>query len=589
MVKPQSPWRYFHALALDYDGTLTDSGRPDQALLDSLREQRDSGRKLLLVTGRILAELRHEFFDMEDWFDIIVAENGAVLRRGNISRTLAPPVSQALDKALRQRGVPFRRGQVLLAFDGQYDNIVFEELKRLGLDSQVIRNRAASMLLPAGVTKRSGLTEALHILGVSAHSTIAVGDSENDLALFEECELGVAVANSIESLKAQADMVLEEPSAAGVLQFLRSAVIGDEHRIPTSRWRLEVGLSTERQPVTLPASQINLLITGGATGGKSYAAGLLAEQLIEMQYTLCILDPEGDHVALDLLRDVIVVGGEQPLPSVPQLAHLLQHNRDSLVIDMSQLSPAEQVAYAALALEVFRKQRARNGMPHWIFADEAHMAIVGDADNMFVAGEKGYCMITYKPDAVLKQADMTFDFVLLVASECEPEFSTIDYIGELTGIAPAALRNFLASATHGHAVLLRRSVPPELYPLVVGQRAIRHVRHQHKYASAQLQPWHAFHFRNNRSETGAVAGDFAQFHAELLCCDKSVLQHHARGSDFSRWIRDVMSDTKLAESVHVIEKGLIEADTDQAVQTQRGKLLDVISDRYLGAAPLVKS
>ncbi len=106
-IKPAAidtqPWRYFHALALDYDGTLTDGGRPGEELLNALREQREEGRKLLLVTGRILTELRHEFFDIQEWFDIIVAENGAVILRGDVSHTLAPPLTRELDRALHQR------------------------------------------------------------------------------------------------------------------------------------------------------------------------------------------------------------------------------------------------------------------------------------------------------------------------------------------------------------------------------------------------------------------------------------------------------------------------------------------------------
>ncbi len=143
--------------------------------------------------------------------------------------------------------------------------------------------------------------------------------------MFELCELGVAVSNGIESLKAHADLVLDEPSEEGVLNFLSSSILRDESGVATSRWRVQLGLSPEQQAVTLPASQINVLITGGARGGKSYTAGLLAEQLIEMKYSLCILDPEGDYVSLGPLRDVTVVGDEQGLPSVSQLAHTPHH------------------------------------------------------------------------------------------------------------------------------------------------------------------------------------------------------------------------------------------------------------------------
>ena len=59
--------RYFQALAVDFDGTLTRTGgRPAPDVLDALRRFRDDGRRVLLVTGRILAELRADFPDVED-------------------------------------------------------------------------------------------------------------------------------------------------------------------------------------------------------------------------------------------------------------------------------------------------------------------------------------------------------------------------------------------------------------------------------------------------------------------------------------------------------------------------------------------
>ena len=48
---------FFVALAIDYDGTLARNGRVDTATTDALSEVKKSGRKLILVTGRDLADL----------------------------------------------------------------------------------------------------------------------------------------------------------------------------------------------------------------------------------------------------------------------------------------------------------------------------------------------------------------------------------------------------------------------------------------------------------------------------------------------------------------------------------------------------
>ena len=52
---------YFVALATDYDGTIAEDGVVAEATLEALRELKQSGRKLLLVTGRQLPDLKRFF------------------------------------------------------------------------------------------------------------------------------------------------------------------------------------------------------------------------------------------------------------------------------------------------------------------------------------------------------------------------------------------------------------------------------------------------------------------------------------------------------------------------------------------------
>ena len=49
--------QHFRAVALDYDGTLTSTGRLDETILKALRTLREERIKLVLVTGRIPWEL----------------------------------------------------------------------------------------------------------------------------------------------------------------------------------------------------------------------------------------------------------------------------------------------------------------------------------------------------------------------------------------------------------------------------------------------------------------------------------------------------------------------------------------------------
>ena len=73
---------YIICLATDYDGTLAKDGRVDDSTVEALMNLKQSGRKLVLVTGRQLPDLACCFSGL-DIFDRVVAENGACLHPGN--------------------------------------------------------------------------------------------------------------------------------------------------------------------------------------------------------------------------------------------------------------------------------------------------------------------------------------------------------------------------------------------------------------------------------------------------------------------------------------------------------------------------
>jgi hypothetical protein len=81
---------YFVALATDYDGTLAEVGLVAEETIAALRSFRQSGRTLILVTGRELPDLRRGFPHLE-LFDAAVVEN----RRARGSKNRRTPLYQA--------------------------------------------------------------------------------------------------------------------------------------------------------------------------------------------------------------------------------------------------------------------------------------------------------------------------------------------------------------------------------------------------------------------------------------------------------------------------------------------------------------
>ncbi len=216
------------ALACDYDGTLAHDGTVADETVVALERLRESGRKLILVTGRQLDDLMRVFARL-DLFDRVVVENGALLYRPATrdERRLAEPPPPGFVDALRARGVPLSVGRVIVATVSPHEVAVVDVIRDLGVDLAVILNKGSVMVLPSGTDKATGLAVALEELGLSARNVVAVGDAENDQAFLAMCGCAVAVANALPTLKEQADLVTAGARGAGVVELVHAIIAND--------------------------------------------------------------------------------------------------------------------------------------------------------------------------------------------------------------------------------------------------------------------------------------------------------------------------------------------------------------------------
>jgi len=219
----------FSTLATDYDGTLAEDGGVARSTIEALESFRSSGRRVVLITGRELAQLL-EIFDRTDLFDWVVAENGAVLYHPATRRkqVLTEPAPLHLVEELQRRGVsPISTGDAIVATWRPHENTVLEVIRELGLDRQVTLNKDAVMVLPVGVDKASGLEAALEEMKLSWKNVVGIGDAENDLAFLHRCRCAVAVSNAIESVKAAADFTTLAARGEGVVELIDEVLKDD--------------------------------------------------------------------------------------------------------------------------------------------------------------------------------------------------------------------------------------------------------------------------------------------------------------------------------------------------------------------------
>ncbi len=217
------------ALACDYDGTLAHDGVVTPSTAAAVDRFRASGRHLYMVTGRELPELQ-QVCPILDRFEWVVAENGALLHRPSTdtTRLLCEPASAALVESLRRFQLSWLSvGQAVIATTEPNEIVVLEEIKRLGLELQVIFNKGSVMVLPTGVNKATGLAALLKEAGLGADEVVGVGDAENDHAFLECCGVGVAVANALPMLKERADFVTTGARGDGVAELIDMMLAGD--------------------------------------------------------------------------------------------------------------------------------------------------------------------------------------------------------------------------------------------------------------------------------------------------------------------------------------------------------------------------
>ncbi|MEO6786842.1 MAG: HAD family hydrolase, partial [Chthoniobacteraceae bacterium] len=388
----------FRVLALDYDGTIARDGRADPDVLAAIREAQIHGIAVILVTGRILSDLRRVLPEAGT-FDAIVAENGAVIAFPNgRTRVMGRAPSQGLLAELCAQRIGCSFGDCVIEAEAEDAPRILEAIRKLRLPLVLVFNRSRVMVLPQRINKAAGLREALNTLRLSLHNCIGIGDAENDHVLLDACEIGVAVEWGSKALHKIADQILPGNGPEAVAGYIRE--VSSHSKLPPVR-ACDRGVllgTTADGPVTTELHGRNILIAGDPRSGKSWITGLFCEHLLLEGYCLCIIDPEGDYATLESLRGVVVFGGDEPPPRLSDVARALRHPDTSIVIDLSAITHLEKLAYVRELLPMLASLRRSTGMPHWIVLDEAHYFLhPQEGAHRVDLDLSGYVLITFRP------------------------------------------------------------------------------------------------------------------------------------------------------------------------------------------------
>jgi len=560
------------AVACDYDGTIAHDGVVADATVAALTRLKESGRRLILVTGRELESLMRACSRL-DLFERVVAENGAVVYRPETKeqKLLSEPPPDSLVAALQARGVePLSVGRGIVSTWRPNETVVLDVIRDLGLELHVVFNKGAVMVLPSGVNKATGLAVALRELALSPHNCVGVGDAENDHAFLRACEAAVVVANALPTVRERADLVTSGPDGEGIAE-LAARLLGDdlESLAPRlSRHAILIGRRDDGSDVTIEPYGANVLVAGASGSGKSTFATGVIERIGEQGYQFCVIDPEGDYPAL---ADAVVLGNSETPPTLTDILDLLAQPDRSAIVNLLGLPVLDRPGFfESLALRL-EELRARAGRPHWIVVDEAHhvMQAATPRERSQPEPPRGLLLVTVHPERLAPSLLASVDTLVTTAQAAEQVVKGIcDAVGLTRPALPRDLepRNML--------VWIRNPpTPPFALKSVPGRSERR--RHIRKYAQGELGEDKSFYFRGPDGKLNLRAQNLALFVQLAEGVDDETWLHHLERGDYSRWFREAIKDEGLAD-----EAAKAESLAWMSAASSRARIRAAIEQRY---------
>jgi phosphoglycolate phosphatase (TIGR01487 family) len=219
----------FKVFAVDIDGTLTENGGGAIHLgaLSKLRHLEKLGHNVIYVTGRSSIEA-YVLAVFGGTTKIAVGENGGAITlapqehrllanrdkcvegyevlRKNLDGVQIKPVFPRMTEVVMLRTFDLKQGQKIL--DENH------------LDLYLSDSKYAYHINEKGLDKATGLKEALRILKADPEETVAIGDSETDVPMYDACGCSIALGHAEDGVKARATHVVRGSEGTGLAEAI---------------------------------------------------------------------------------------------------------------------------------------------------------------------------------------------------------------------------------------------------------------------------------------------------------------------------------------------------------------------------------
>lgn len=210
----------------DIDGTLTDMRR--QVSTDAIAAIRSLPVPVVLASGNVICFMRAAS-KLIGASEAMIGETGGVIQVGYDAK---PVVLADIEECRRAAALLLKEFPGLEQLDARYrmSELAFRrnvDLEKAGAmlakyypDLEIIDTKFALHLKHKNVNKGTGLLEVARLMGLRPEEFAAVGDSANDIHMFNAAGMGLAVGNATPEIKEAADYVAERPYGEGAAEAL---------------------------------------------------------------------------------------------------------------------------------------------------------------------------------------------------------------------------------------------------------------------------------------------------------------------------------------------------------------------------------
>ena len=263
----------YKLITSDFDNTIYDGKQVSPRVLRAIAAYREAGGKFVVSTGRVFASIRKKLPPLGVDDEVIACQGSAIYRastgevlerfplppeiaqkavdffekKGDVCHAYADmeffvakknPLTEAYaaycDACPTYLGRPLSEFLPEMAFTNkiigilgmsEIDGRIAELAAHLGEGAEVTKSSPIFLEVTSSKAGKGNCLVALaRQLNIPVEQTIAVGDNLNDLSMVRAAGLGVSVANGVEKLKQEADLVVPSIEEDGVAVLLEKAV-----------------------------------------------------------------------------------------------------------------------------------------------------------------------------------------------------------------------------------------------------------------------------------------------------------------------------------------------------------------------------